>query len=302
MKRNCSNYCLNKKENGNCLIPGEDNLPMQCVGPWVEEKFYYLEKYLNATCKVRKKFVENGNTVFIDLFSGPGKCIIRNDKKEIDSGGMRSLLRDEAPFNTLYFFDIDIENIRSLKARLQNYPQCITQEGDSNELVIDLIKILMKNPQKYHFIFIDPFGPSGLKFKTIECLSQLERLDMLINFPIGALKRIYKQQLDKNNSEIIDDFLGVKKWRNDISKISTNKIGNLFLNIFTEQLKKIGFKEEGLRLITNDNISQTIPSVIVKNKKDVDLYMLILISKHRIAPKIWDSVIKIDYTGQKQLF
>jgi three-Cys-motif partner protein len=301
MERNCSKICLIKKENGNCSILGKDNLPLQCVGSWVEEKFYFLERYLNATCKARKKFSTKGNAVFIDLFAGPGRCIIMNAKKEIDSGGMRALLREEASFNELYYFDIDKENANALKIRLQNNPKCLVQEGDSNILIINLMEKLLKNPQKYHFVFIDPFGPSGLKFKTIKYLSQLKRLDMLIHFPIGAIKRNYKQWI-KNNDGILDEFLGTKEWRDKILNINQSKITDFFLNIYKNQLKKIGFKEEGLRVIINNNFGQTAPIVNIRNTKNVNLYILILVSKHPIAQKIWSSIIKIDATGQKQLF
>ena len=301
MERNCSKICLIKKENGNCSILGKDNLPLQCVGSWVEEKFYFLERYLNATCKARKKFSAKGNAVFIDLFAGPGRCIIMNAKKEIDSGGMRALLREEASFNELYYFDIDKENASALKIRLQNNPKCLVQEGDSNILIINLMEKLLKNPQKYHFVFIDPFGPSGLKFKTIKYLSQLKRLDMLIHFPIGAIKRNYKQWI-KNNDGILDEFLGTKEWRDKILNINQSKITDFFLNIYKNQLKKIGFKEEGLRVIIKNNFGQTAPIVNIRNTKNVNLYILILVSKHPIAQKIWSSIIKIDATGQKQLF
>ncbi len=302
MERNCSKNCLNKKENGNCLIPGEDNLPLQCVGPWVEKKFYFLERYLNATCQARKKFSTKGNSVFIDLFAGPGRCIIMNEKKEIDSGGVRALLRSEAPFNELYYFDIDEENVNALKNRLKDKQNCIIQRGNSNKLIIYLIKILQKNPQRYHFVFIDPFGPSGIKFETIRFLSQLKRLDMLIHFPIGSIKRNYKQWIRNDDGGVLDDFLGTKKWRDEILKVGKSQITELFLNIFKSQLKEIGFQEEGLRVIANNDIDQIIPAVNVKNTKEVNLYVLILVSKHPLAPKIWNSIIKIDPNGQKQLF
>ena len=47
--RNCVANCKNKKENGNCKISALDGLPVQCVGQWVEDKYFYLERYLNAT-------------------------------------------------------------------------------------------------------------------------------------------------------------------------------------------------------------------------------------------------------------
>ena len=79
--RNCKKQSC-KDEDGNCPIPGSDGLPVQCVCPWVEDKYFFLEKYLNASCEARRKFADKNNAVFIDLFAGPGKCIIKNEKEK----------------------------------------------------------------------------------------------------------------------------------------------------------------------------------------------------------------------------
>ncbi len=66
----------------------------------------------------------------------------------------------------------------------------------------------------------------------------------------------------------------------------------MVLDVFKQQLKSIGYPEEGLKF--------TDSAVSVKNVKDVNLYVLILATKHKLAQKIWDSVIKVDSTGQKE--
>ena len=82
-KRICkSDNCNNKDKNENCLILGSDNLTLQCVGPWVEDKYFFLERYLNASREARRKFSDRGNAVFIDLFAGPGKCIVKGEEQE----------------------------------------------------------------------------------------------------------------------------------------------------------------------------------------------------------------------------
>lgn len=80
-----------------------------------------------------------------------------------------------------------------------------------------------------------------------------------------------------------------------------NETFRVLIDIYTKQLQSIGYKE--LKLAASDSsIYSGIPTVPVKNTKDVDLYVLSLASKHPLGQKIWDSVIKIDSTGQKSLF
>lgn len=277
-----------KDETGNCLSPGLDNLPVQCVGPWVEDKYFYLERYLNASREARRGFSEKNNAVFIDLFAGPGKCIIKNEQREIDGGVIRVLKREEAPFNESFLFDLDKRNTDVLEKRIDPKLKCNIKSGDSNVLIKDLVKDLLKHRfKRYHFVFVDPFGPDGLKFKTLVELARLERMDMLIHFPIMAIRRNWKSWVTKENT-ILDDFLGTNEWRDKIHSLSGAKIFDILINIFKKELLKIGYVFDfELRAVT------------VKNTKNAPLYDLILVSKHRRAQQIWNTVINRNRSGQK---
>ena len=289
-----------KDSTGNCLVAGSDSLPVQCVGPWVEDKYYFLERYLNASRQARRVFSKDGNAVFIDLFSGPGRCIIKETQKEIQSGSVRAFLREEAPFNKFYFFDINKTNIAALKQRVGNKQHCNFNEGDSNVLVKILVKELFKKSYRYHFAFVDSFGPSSLNFKTLSELAKLGKMDMLIHFPIGAIKRNIQTWI-KGKNTILDNFMGTSEWRKKVNVNRMNETFRTLIDIYAEQLKSIGYKE--LKWAPSDStIYSGIPTVPVKNTKEVDLYVLFLASKHPLGQKIWDSVIKIDPTGQKSLF
>ncbi len=205
--RICHNNCKCKEKNGNCRIPGEDGLPVQCVGKWVENKYYFLVKFLNASKETRRKFSIEGNAIYIDLFAGSGKCIIRNDKKEILNGGMRVIEFNEVPFNNLYFFDKENINIEAFKIRAKNKRNCFFKAADSNIEIKTLVKKLLLNPNNYHFAFIDTFGPEALKFETIKELAKLKRMDMLIHFPIGSIKRNINSWVQKNKN-ILNELLG----------------------------------------------------------------------------------------------
>ncbi len=291
-----------KDKTGNCLFLGSDNLPVQCVGSWAEDKYFFLEKYLNASCEARRMFSDKGNAVFIDLFSGPGKCIIKHTQKEIDSGGMRALQREKAPFNEYYYFDISKTDKEALEKRTTGKTGVYIEEGDSNILINKLVSFLLKKPYRYHFAFVDPFGPDGLKFETLRSLAKLSRMDMLIHFPIGAIKRNLKNWI-KSKDTILDNFLGTEIWRQELKNTSQGTIFRILIDIFKKQLESVGYPEEGLKMAASgNNIYSGLPAVSIKNTKEVDLYVLILASKHKLAQKIWNSVIKASPDGQKNLF
>lgn len=259
-----------KDNNGNCPTLGEDGLPVQCVGPWVEDKYFFLEKYLEASSEVRKKFAEKGNAVFIDLFSGPGRCIIENETREIDGGGLGAFKGVPVPFNEYYYLDISKENVEALSKRL-NSTICNVKCGDSNELVNMLVPKLLQKSYRYHFAFVDPFGPDGLKFNTLRELAKLGRMDMLIHFPIGAIKRNLNTWV-KSSSTILDEFLGTDSWRQKIKDLHRDKIFRTLADVFTEQLKSIGYPDEGLKLAaTEADFYDGLPTVPIRNTRNVKL-------------------------------
>ncbi|MBM3713124.1 MAG: three-Cys-motif partner protein TcmP [Actinobacteria bacterium] len=306
--RKCSTNCVKKLSNGNCEIPASDNLPVQCVGPWVENKYYFLEKYLNISRAARKKFSEKNNAVYIDLFSGPGKCFINSKtqkkNKEIDNGALWVAKMDEAPFNEFYFCDIDESNIKSLKTRVYNYNEylyskCKFNNVDSNIFVKDMVeKLLLKN-WRYHFAYIDPFGPKALKFTTIAELSKLNRIDILLHFPLGAIKRNYKSWSEKEIN-ILNNFLGTNAWQ-----LKEDKLRNIYkvlVDTLIEQLNLLGYKNEYIGFGNIKNYDDAIRVAAIKNSKNVKLYELILISKHKIAGDFWNKTLEIGPNGQRKLF
>lgn len=299
--RKCKNSCTDKQDNGNCLYTGKDGLPVQCVGPWVKDKYFFLENYLNASCKARKMFSQKNNAVYIDLFSGPGKCIDRSSGLEIDTGAIKALTRDEGSFNEAHLFDKERDNINALKSRLSTLPvsshfYC----GDSNILIDNLTENLKKKSYRYHFSYIDPFGAEALSFKTLQKLAMFERMDMLIHFPIGAIKRNYDKWVNSTEETILDRFLGTRYWRNLTKNCTFDKTYQILVELFVKQMQSIGYPEKGLKY--EQKIYNDISSVSIKNTKNVTMYLLVLAAKHPLAQKLWASVSKGNRHKQMRLF
>jgi len=295
--RICGANCRNQF--GNCYELGTDSLPVQCVGPWAQDKYSFLERYIDATRMARKKFTDKGNSVYIDLFSGPGRCIIRQSKKEIDGGALRVYKYKKVSFNEYIYIDLHNPNVKALEKRVNSLMDCTFRCADANEYICDLMKTLRKKDYRYHFVFVDPFGPEDLKFPSLKLLAELPRLDLLIHFPIGAIKRNISKW-EKSDYGILDDFLGSGEWRAKISDFKKGQTLAFLLEIYKKQLMNIGFPEDGLRTKdSHQNLWASLPAVSVRNIREVELYVLILASKHSIAQKIWDSLLDMEADGQR---
>ncbi|MGA2110127.1 MAG: three-Cys-motif partner protein TcmP [Syntrophorhabdales bacterium] len=289
--------CEGRDGLGNCSVPGADGLPVQCVGPWAEDKYFFLERYVDASREARRKFSDRGNSVFIDMFSGPGRCVVRGEQREIAGGGVRVLDYRRVPFNEFHFMDISPVNIDALKKRVGLEPHC--ECGDSNDLISKLVADFLQKGYRYHFAYIDPFGPESLKFKSIETLASLDRIDLLIHFPTGTIRRNLGKWLTQEES-ILDSFLGTRIWRERAKELLSGRKVKVLLDIYSEQLMRIGFQQEELTMIESENLP-ALSAVSIKNPGHVELYVLILASKHPLGQRIWSSTIKRRPDGQGTL-
>ena len=175
-----------------------------------------------------------------------------------------------------------------LKIRIKNYSSsiinnCSFKTADSNIYITELIKVLKLKNYRYHFVYIDPYGPEGLKFSTIIEISKLNRVDILLHFPTGAIKRNYENWKLKEKN-ILNDFLGTSLWQ---KKAADSKyIYKSLVDTLIEQLINLGYSNENIRFANTKDCKDTINLAAIKNTKTVKLYELILISKHNIA-RFW---------------
>jgi three-Cys-motif partner protein len=158
----------------------EDGLPARLTGKWVFDKKYYFERYLDIfTHGVGKKW--NGQLAYADLFSGPGKSLIRETSEEIDGSPLIALRYDFARY---VFVDVP-EVIAVLRERLKGHPKCnsITFiEGDCNTVVDDIRAALPAN--HLNLAFIDPTGLQ-IRFRTISKLVENRKIDLLMTIQFG---------------------------------------------------------------------------------------------------------------------
>jgi len=100
---------------GSYLSPEDDGLPMRESGEWVAEKLDYLERYINIfeTSMHQKQWRARH---YIDLFAGPGKCVVP-ETGSIYLGSPLLSLTTSYPFTGYFFVEMDPENVAALQQR-----------------------------------------------------------------------------------------------------------------------------------------------------------------------------------------
>jgi three-Cys-motif partner protein len=189
-------------------VLAQDGLPARLTGQWVREKEHYLERYLSIFTKgVRRKW--QGKLSYIDLFSGPGRCVIRDTKEEVEGSPLVALNCD---FASYVFVDIP-EVLSILRARLKNHPkssQITFIEGDCNA-VIDEVRTT--SPADHLTLaFIDPTGLQ-VQFSTVVQLVQNRKMDLLMTIHLGMAVRMNLRSYSQSETAALTAYLGNGEWR-----------------------------------------------------------------------------------------
>lgn len=268
---------------GNCTVAQDpvDGLPVQCVGQWANDKHTYFRNYLAATRGVRAKFVVDGGAAVIDLFAGNGRARIRETGQHIDGTPMIAL--SEQNITDIVLCDLSPVNADALRRRTAHTRKVRVVEGDCNERIVQIVGMI---PQRgFSVALLDPFGHSALDFNTIRRLAAFPRMDLIIHFPIGAMKRSF------GHYEMIERFLGLPRaeWGFDIVRAADLRE---LMPVMRRQLISLGYKDHQI----------SIHAPRVRNASNVTLYHLMFASKNVLGDEIWNSVTRNEPSGQLVMF
>jgi len=269
IKRHCK-----FEKNGICgKYKSQDGLSLHCAGFWSKKKVEYFTYYAEMfSTGMKKKWPIR---YYVDLFSGPGKNIIREDMEEIEGTCLKVInLRDK--FTKYFFVDKNLTCINDLKKRIGKNLDVIFKNEDCNLAVNEIIKNISQT--SLSLAIIDP-DSLQFNFNNYAELSK-RKIDLIVNYPIGPIGRaIASVCARKLESETLEKFH--PGWSNIMVKNTwghseREKIKNL-INDYIEKIKKLGY-------------FSSIHITPFKNKKNTTLYYLIAFSKSKKGIEFWEKV------------
>lgn len=257
-----------------------DGLVVRPSGKWIEQKYYYLKRYLDIFSKGMKN-QWSGNLTYVDLFAGPGRCLIKTINKEEDGSPLIALQYD---FKKYVFIEESKELIEVLRIRCKNSPKFSRIEfieGDCNSIVDKIVPHI--DPVGLNLIFIDPTG-IDLHYKTMERIVRGKRADVLINIQFGI--------------DIVRNFLSYKK------KGANSKLG-LFLgdNVNWDKLNSprdaVKFYKERIKEIGYHTVE--FKDITIRNTLNAPMYFLLFASRNSKGLYFWKEITKKGHSGQLEL-
>lgn len=259
------------------LISPIDSLPVRESGPWIQRKYFFLKRYIDILTRGMKAKWQ-GHLSYIDLFAGPGRCLIRGTNSEVDGSPLIALGYE---FSKYIFVEENPENLRALRQRCGKSPKQKSIQiipGDCNAVIGKVV------PEGLSLVFIDPTG-IDIHFETIRQLTSNRAVDLLLTVQFGIdMKRNFEQFRRQGSRSKLWSFLG-----GDVDWSAVTDASSA-LGLFKERVKGLGYKTAEFREIVVRNVQRNVP-----------MYFLFFASKNPKGIEFWRKITTRDETGQRQL-
>ena len=260
------------------ILDPADGLIVDEVGPWASEKHARVQAYIKIASATRRKYVPppswHAGAAYIELFSGPGRSLIRDTKRIIDGSPLVAFKAAQAsvPFTEMHLNDFDAQKSSAVGARIRALGGAPICYSDPADVAVDKI-VAAVNPSGLHFAFLDPYNLEGLSFDIIRKLSKL-KVDMLIHVSVQDLQR----NLESFNKPggVFDTF--APGWN---ARVDRNQAMKSFRAALMEywlgEICKLGtMPAKAVELIVGSNRQR--------------LYWLVFVSEHDLARKFWEAI------------
>jgi three-Cys-motif partner protein len=281
-----------------CLeaVSVSDGLGVRCVGEWSYDKVYTLLRYLDVfATSMSAKW--QGQLGYIEICSGPGRCIQRDNGEEMD--GTSLAIINSPAFGRLreaVFIDsspdaIDILQERFRRLGISPVPSVYLgdyKDGDS------MCALLAGHEFKgLNLIFVDPTDCS-FPFTTLKALRDcIGRFDLIMNVAIGTdvARNIKRAILDDDSAvrakyaEFLgdDSFFRSPEVRTLAARNEDKELRIRFVDAFRDALRAIGL-------------------VHFDAKKVRHYYYLVFASASPLGLGFWKKINAITSGQQRMLF
>ena len=216
--------------------------------PHTEAKHAILRKYLDAWLPIITRW--SSRVLYIDGFAGPGEYIGGKDGSPIIA--IKTVLEHRMTIKAeiiMLFIEANKERCEFLKTKLatleipQNVkPKCICNKFD--ETLTEILNYLDEQKKELApaFVFIDPFGFTGIPLTLIKRIMENKKCEVLITFMYEEINRFISDRALWNS---LAETFGTDKWQQVIPERDPHQRRNLLHNIYKEQLEN----EAGIKFV-----------------------------------------------------
>lgn len=221
---------------------------------------------------------------YLDVMAGPGLCKLKETGEEFPGSPFVALAHE---FHEFILIEDDPQLADVLKQRVAKHPKgSLVKIIPENWVEVAEQGCLRFRDDTLVVAFIDPTGISQVPMKAILQLTKTRRIDLLVTTQHSLGITLNVPQYIKSESEqtALEAFLDSGDWRKWKWR-EASEFARKAIDAFSERIQKEGF-------IGTRHIS--VPP-------DQPLYRFTLFSRHSLAEKFWNEILRIDETGQREL-
>jgi three-Cys-motif partner protein len=251
------------------LVPGDDMLFSRLVS------IHSLVKAAAARAYAEMVGIAIGGKRplwWIELFAGPGQLLVR-DTGVYAPGSPVEALSIRRPFNGYVFCDLNPACTESLRRRIGDDPRVTILRGDANsaEILTQIAEIVPRNALVV--AYIDPEGLDHAWPTNKFFIDRYPHLDLLLNLPVSGIVRAVGAGHSKKASSVLDIPDAVRA----LGSYGSDR-GDVIRDYYCRRLEAEGF-------------NQIHGTTIKLRSKNVDLYDLLLASRHPLAKKFFEAAV-----------
>ena len=190
------------------------------------EKLDALQRYADKYTTVLKDQPKESHTKFmlhyVDAFANNGIARLKRGAfagKSVPGSVQRALDVTSKSFDRLWLIDNDPEKCKELHdlvSRTGDAHRTSIVNGDANDELMIFCQMIGHPDHALHraFVFIDPYALT-VNWSTVEALARTTRCDVLMLFPLMAVRRLLKVDgwPRREHQVALDRFFGGDVWR-----------------------------------------------------------------------------------------
>lgn len=267
--------------------------------PHTIAKITILEAYLHAWFQIMGRSMSGQDIIYVDGFAGPGeytnyskgspiaaldaaRLSLSKAGQQWRAGDIHCIFiePDEKRFLHLKKVIDKIESHRRVKVHLL---QATFAEG--------LLKLKEELPHAFSkhcplFVFIDPFGATGVPFASIKDILKSPCSEVLLNFDADGIARIYSAAEDANSDSLLNKTFGDDRWKSALTGAHNFKTQcRLILNLYKQTLRSL------------PNIRYEFAFEMSSMSGSLNYYLVFASQHHLGLEKMKEAMKKVDQTG-----
>ena len=267
--------------------------------PHTIAKITILEAYLQAWFPIMGRTMRNQDILYIDGFAGPGEYTNYEKGSPVAAinaavSALENSGRDwKAGSIHCAFIEPDTKRCEHLKKVIEKItsPDRLKTHFFNSTFTDGLKQLKTEFPKMFShanplFVFIDPFGATGAPFTEVTEILKSPRSEVLINFDVDGVARIFLAEKDARSDELLNGVFGNNDWMSRLKGISDfHQLCLEALNLYKENLRRL------------PKIKYVF-AFEMRSKSGILNYFLVFASQHPLGlEKMKEAMKKVDQTG-----